>query len=194
MSKIPIPGFDDEKWVKIDTEEGQVEVKFADLIKALIEVAQERGYSDYRKFLMEQVKSFTQEDYENLLTEFADEWEESVMLGKEKPDGGKWNEESTFEEYLKYKRDQALRNLDKVREEKKSKPVSFKVLGQWKEDVGDNFQTIAPKIGESQDTEIYEFYEELIKRSIECIDLFFQGKIRPRARKTYEEEENIKII
>lgn len=194
MSKIPVPGFDGKDMVKIETESGVVEVKFSDLIMALIEVAKEMGYSDYRQFLMKHARQFTTEDYENLLTEFFDEWLQSITLHKEKIGGGIWDENSTFEEYLSYKKELALRNLDKVREEKKTKPVSFKVLGEWKEDVGDKFQSVAPKVGESQETEIYEFYEELIKRSIECIDLFFQGKIKPKAKKTYEEEENVNII
>lgn len=167
-------------------------VEFKEIINAFIELAKEQGYEDYREFLM---NYFDKWDYEEAITMFFFDWIAAVNQAELKPDGqSRWDENSTFEEWLALQKQRALEQLEKLYEERKNKKPSFQDLAKWIEESDGNFKPAAPKVGETPEDIMYDFYEGVIRKTLETIEKFEKGLIRPKERLAAEEDYGIRLL
>ena len=174
MSKIIIPG-EEKKKQELSA------LPPEEIILEMYRDAKERGM-DFREYLTLQLKNWNPEDY---IRETYESFLEAVQNGDEKPfpneNGRYWNEKSTFEEWLWYCEQVLLQRLDKLAEEKKTRPPSFEKLGQLREELGDHsdqLQLVVENAGEPQPLWVYEFYEEVMRKSLEAINNYKKGLLK----------------
>lgn len=153
----------------------------SDIILAMYEDAKQRGIP-FREYLALQLKNWNPEDY---IRETYESFLEAVQQRDEKPfpneNGRFWNEKSTFDEWLWYCEQVLKRRLDKLMQEKKERPPSFENLGKLREELGDHsdqLNLVVENAGESQPLWVYEFYEEVMRKSLEAINAFRRGEIK----------------
>jgi len=183
-------------WEKLEVEEDNApEIELAELVQALIEVAKQEGYDDYREYLISVMRD-SDFDYEEHLTSMIDDYLRAIALKKKKDWGeGYWDENSTFEEYLHERKIGLLNNLERLEEERKQRMPSFIEYDYYRDKFGEsNVQFSMPKAGESPEAVIYEFYEYIMKKSLETIDKALRGEIKPKPRLGIEEETGGRLI
>jgi len=183
-------------WEKIDLEEEKTpELELSELVQALIELAKQEGYDDYREYLMAVMRD-SDFDYEEHLTSILDDYLRAIALKKKKDwSEGVWDENSTFEEYLYERKIGLLNNLERLREEKKQRMESFPEYNYYRDKFGEsNVNFNAPGAGERPEIAVYEFYEYIMRKSLETIEKALRGEIRPRPKLRVEEDTGSSLI
>lgn len=159
----------------------------SEVINYLTKIAEREGYENWRVYLAEKVRQWSEEDfiymsYQNFL--------EAVNLQEKKAfSEERWNTESTFEEWVAESIKVIYMRLDQLEKEKKERPINFPDLARQVEESekeGIPISLNIKGIGEQTDIVLFEFYEEILKRSLETLKKFQSGLLKIPTRPSWE--------
>lgn len=140
------------------------------IIKYLINKAKELGYDDYRYYLMEIIhRKWNDED---VIFELYDSYVKACTNQLPKAfSEGVWSEKDTFEDFVTEAEKTVIMRLEQLDKERKEKPESFAGL----RDQFPKAELVIEKADEPPTAEVYEFLEEILKRTLEAIRNWKKG-------------------
>ena len=169
----------------------------------LMKKARENGYKDWRRFLAEEV--FRNWNEEDVIYQSYQDFLEACQLHEKKAfsDDERWGEDSTFEEWVAESLQVISMRLEQLEKQRKNTKPSFQKLANLVEEgekIGLKSDIITPGVGEVPPPEIFEFYEEVLKRTRETLIKFQKGQLKiPTApswqfKEVQHEDTNIKEV
>lgn len=177
MGKIIVPGQRTQEDYKNEIQA----LPDREIILAMYQDAKKKGM-DFRDYLAEQIDRWNDEDY---IRETYEQFLRAVQNGDEKPfpneNGSHWNEHSTFVEWLWYVEQTLKIRLEKLAEERRNLKPSFENLGRLREELGDHSDQLNLTVegaGETPPKYILDFYEEVMRKSLEALSKFRRGLVK----------------
>ncbi|MEO0258560.1 MAG: hypothetical protein ABIM32_03925 [candidate division WOR-3 bacterium] len=140
------------------------------IIKYLIKKAKELGYNDYRYYLMEIIhKKWNNDD---IIFELYDSYVKACANQLPKAfSEGVWSKNDTFEDFVEEAEKTVIMRLEQLEKERLEKPESFAGL----RDQLPKAELVIEKADEPPTIEIYEFLEEILRRTLEAIRNWKRG-------------------
>lgn len=149
-----------------------ITVSDRDIIMYLVKKAKELGYKDYRYYLMEIFHKQWNDD--DVIFELYDSYIDACAKKSPKAfSEGTWGKNDTFEDYLAEAEKVIEMRLDQLRKERKQKPESF--TDPNIQQLSEQGNLIIEGVGEQPETILYEFYEEILRRTKEAIERWKKG-------------------
>ena len=139
--------------------------------------ARQQGYTDIKEWVKEQLSSWS--DFA-ILDSYYGKFLEAVDLKLPKSwDIGHWGQTSTFREFCAHSIKELRRRLSELPKEKDEKPLAFRGFLDQADEMtkGTGFTNPAPGLGNRADSSDYEFYEEIMRKTIETLQKFLDGKL-----------------
>ena len=173
MAKIVMPGDEKPKAFvrkKKDLEAGNYDATAAveSAVGQIWEQAQAAGFSSIKDFVKAFYKRWTATNDEDLLDELYSQFIDCVQQGisKEPWGTGKWDTDSSFEQFLYLTSKETGMRLEEIQEKLKSQYPSFGAMVNVLPDMTD----VPEGVGEALSKEDADFYIEVLRKGQELCD------------------------
>jgi len=160
MSDILVRKFDELD--KVERKDNSLDYE----VKQLIQEAKQNGYDSVKDYVKHLFQNWNEETDIAIINELYDEYMKCLQMGTERLFGeGKWDENTSFEEFLRESLIMLEHRLEEIKWKKQTKFPSYPGLVELLPDIKD----VPSGVGEPLSIEDYDFYEMLIKKTMEAI-------------------------